>query len=41
MFFAFFPDEVDKAFVFGGELLKNKFARVEEDLLLLIHLLYK
>jgi hypothetical protein len=39
VFFAFFPDKVDEAFVFGGELLKNKFARVEEHLLLLIHLL--
>ena len=40
MFFAFFPDEVDEAFVFGGEFFEEELARVEEHLLLLIHLLY-
>jgi hypothetical protein len=38
VFFAFFPDEVDEAFVFGGEFFEEELARVEEHLLLLIHL---
>ena len=39
MFFSLFPDEVDETFVPAGELLKHQLTRVEEHLLLLIHLL--